>query len=116
MRFQVIADRSLLIGSGAPPGNGVAFSLLRSNRPMRSFVEPPILDPYFAANKLSLVVLDLERVEIFPDQEQPALAGVDVRIDAVQQVLIDDDRAYRFGRMRLLIDIDSIDGGVAGQR
>ena len=64
---------------------------------MRSFVEPPILDPHLAANKFRLVVLDLERVEIFSDQEQPALAGVDVRIDAVQQVLIDDDRAYRFG-------------------
>src|SRR5262249_41331873 len=91
MRFQAIAFKScfqvIADGSGRRrSGSG----LPGSNRPVRTLVEAPILDPYLAADELRFIVLDLERVEVFPDQEQPALAGVDMRIDAVQQVLIDD--------------------------
>ena len=83
---------------------------------MRSFVESPILDAHLAADELCLVVLDLESVDIFADDEQPAFARIDVRVNAVQEILIDNHRAYRFRRKRIVIDIDSINRSVPGQR
>src|SRR3974390_3488221 len=82
---------------------------------MRSLVEPPVLDADLAADELCLVVLDLESVDIFADEEQTALACINMRVDAVQKVLIDDHRAYGFCRMRLVVDVDGVDRSVPGQ-
>jgi hypothetical protein len=36
---------------------------------VRTLVEPPIFDPYFAAKEFRLTVLKLERIEVFADQK-----------------------------------------------
>lgn len=86
------------------------------DRPMRTFVEPAVFNSHFAAEKSRFVVFYREGVDIFADQEKTALSGVDVRIDAIEKILIDDDRTDRLGRMRLTINIDGVDGRVPRQR
>src|SRR5262252_6389296 len=64
----------------------------RSDRPVRALVQSTVFDPNLAAQKDGSVAFDLERVVVLPDQEQSTLSGIDMRIDAVEQVLIDDHR------------------------
>src|SRR5258705_3102442 len=79
-----------------------------SDRPVRALAQPPVLDPHFATEKSRLVVLDLECVVVLAHQENSALTGVYMRIDAVKEALIDDHRADRLGRLRSWVEIDRV--------
>jgi hypothetical protein len=66
-----------------------------SDRPMRTLIQPAIFDPHLSAEKAGFVAIDLEGINVFPDQEQAALASIDVGIDAIEKVLVDDDSVER---------------------
>src|SRR5258708_33236043 len=64
-----------------------------SDRPVRALIKPAVVETYFPLDELGLIVFELERIDVSADQEQPALSGIDVRGHAVEQVLINQERA-----------------------
>ena len=83
--------------------------------PVRAFVEPAVIKTHLALDELCLAVLKLECVVILADQEQAALAGVQVRVHAIEHVLIDDEGTYSRCTRQIISDVDRIDRGVATQ-
>ena len=76
---------------------------------MRALIKPAIVETHFSLDESDLIVFELERVDVTADQKQPAFSGVDVRVHAVEEVLIDHEGADRGGGLAIIGDIDGID-------
>jgi len=58
--------------------------------PVRSLVEPAIVQFEFALQEGAFSVFHFQRVEISSDQEQTAFTRIDMRMRTIEHVLIDD--------------------------
>ena len=65
-----------------------------------------IVETHFPLDETGPIVLEPERIDVAADQEQPAFSGIDVRVHAVEQVLVDHERADGGGGLAVLGDVD----------
>src|SRR5262249_40380134 len=86
-----------------------------SDRVVGSLVESACIEEDVALDKVRTVLVDPEPVVIFPDQEQLGLAGVDVRVDAVEHGPIAGKRGRGLRLATRGIAVYGIDRDVPGE-
>src|SRR5258708_9030900 len=64
-----------------------------SDRPVRALIKPAVGETFFPLDQSGLIVLELERIDVPADQEQPALSRIDPRAHTAAPSLIHPELA-----------------------